>query len=107
MSDGTTGAPAEARPPLVERVAGFVAMLGGLLLLAIATLVVVSVVGRKFYDTPVNGDFELVQMGTAVAVFSFLSYCQARRGNIVVDTFMNWLPRRGIQIVDAVWDIVY
>ena len=42
---------------------------------------------------PINGDFELVQMATAIAVFSFLPYCQARRGNIVVDTFTSWLPR--------------
>ena len=31
-------------------------------------------------------------MATAIAVFSFLPYCQARRGNIVVDTFTTWLP---------------
>ena len=42
---------------------------------------------------PINGDFEMVQMATAIAVFSFLPYCQARRGNIVVDTFTSWLPR--------------
>jgi TRAP-type C4-dicarboxylate transport system permease small subunit len=86
---------------------GFIALLGGLLSLCVAALVVVSVIGRKFFNTPVNGDFELVQMGTAMSIFSFLPYCQARRGNIVVDTFMNWLPSRGIQIVDAVWDIAY
>ncbi len=34
----------------------------------------------------VPGDFELVQMATAVAAFCFLPYCQLRRGNIFVDT---------------------
>jgi TRAP-type C4-dicarboxylate transport system permease small subunit len=107
MSDAGTAARDDTRPPLVERLSGFIAMVGGLLSLGIAALVVVSVVGRKFYNSPVNGDFEMVQMGTAMTVFSFLAYCQARRGNIVVDTFMTWLPRRAIDIVDAVWDIAY
>jgi TRAP-type C4-dicarboxylate transport system permease small subunit len=48
-----------------------------------------------------------VQMATAVSVFSFLPYCQLRRGNIVVDTFLNWLPTRAIQYIDALWDFVY
>jgi TRAP-type C4-dicarboxylate transport system permease small subunit len=107
MSDATTAAQADARPPPVERFAGAIALLGGLLSLCVAALVVVSVVGRKFFNAPVNGDFELVQMGTALAIFSFLPYCQARRGNIVVDTFMTWMPRRGIQLIDAIWDIAY
>ena len=50
---------------------GLVALLGGLLSLGIAGLVVVSVIGRRFFNAPVNGDFELVQMATAIAVFSF------------------------------------
>jgi TRAP-type C4-dicarboxylate transport system permease small subunit len=95
------------QPPASERLSAAIALLGGLLLLCTATLVVVSVLGRKFFDAPVNGDFELVQMATAVAVFSFLPYCQARRGNIVVDTFTSWLPVRGNALIDAFWDLVY
>ena len=30
---------------------------------------------------PLPGDFEFVQMATAVSVFSFLPYCQLRRSN--------------------------
>ena len=46
-------------------------------------------------------------MATAVAVFSFLPYCQVRRGNIVVDTFTSWLPARANAVIDAFWDLVY
>ena len=63
--------------------------------------------GRKFFNSPINGDFEMVQMATAIAVFSFLPYCQARRGNIVVDTFTSWLPARANAFIDAFWDLVY
>ena len=82
-------------------------MLGGLLLLAMAGLVVVSVIGRRFFNSPVNGDFELVSMGAAIAVFTFLPYTQARRGNILVDTFTTWLPARTNHLIDAFWDLVY
>jgi TRAP-type C4-dicarboxylate transport system permease small subunit len=106
-----TGDPARpqlaARPPFIERLAGAIAVLGGLLLLAMAGLVVVSVVGRRFFNSPVNGDFELVSMGAAIAVFTFLPYTQARRGNILVDTFTNRLPARTNQLIDAFWDLVY
>ena len=108
MSDAA-GAPApqDLRTPLIERAAGAIAVIGGTLSLAVALLVVVSVIGRRFFDAPISGDFELVQMATAVAVFSFLPYCQARRGNIVVDTFTTRLPARVNAVIDAFWDLVY
>jgi hypothetical protein len=117
MSDANVTARRELRPPLIERLTGTVALLGGLLLFGVATLVVVSVLGRWLSGTvlaasfpwlgPVNGDFEMVQMASAIAVFSFLPYCQARRGNIVVDTFTSRLPARANACIDAFWDVVY
>lgn len=101
------GAAAEPPTTLIERLSGAIAVTGGALSLAVALLVVVSVVGRRFFNAPIPGDFELVQMATAVAVFSFLPYCQARRGNIVVDTFTTRLPPRVNAIIDAFWDLVY
>jgi TRAP-type C4-dicarboxylate transport system permease small subunit len=97
----------EAHASLVERLSGTIAVLGGLLLLVMAGLVVVSVIGRRFFNSPVNGDFELVSMGAAIAVFTFLPYTQARRGNILVDTFTGWLPARTNRLIDAFWDLVY
>jgi hypothetical protein len=117
MSDANVTAGDEPRPPAIERLTGAIALLGGVLALGVALLVVVSVVGRWLSGTPlaktlrwlgpVDGDFEMVQMATAVAIFAFLPYCQARRGNIVVDTFTAWLPARVDAYIDAFWDIVY
>jgi TRAP-type C4-dicarboxylate transport system permease small subunit len=107
MSDAGTPAQREPRAGLIERLSGAVAVTGGALSMAVALLVVVSVVGRRFFNAPIPGDFELVQMATAIAVFSFLPYCQARRGNIVVDTFTTRLPPRVNAVIDAFWDLVY
>lgn len=93
--------------PLVDRVIGWVAIGGGLLSLAVALLVTLSVLGRWLFDKPVEGDFEFVKMATAIAIFSFLPYTQVQRGNIMVDTFTTRLPARGRAAIDALWDLTY
>jgi TRAP-type C4-dicarboxylate transport system permease small subunit len=73
------------------------ALAGGLLLLAAAALTVASVAGRAlvpFGLAPVKGDFELVSMACALAVFSFLPWCQLRRGHVTVDIVANLMPPR-------------
>jgi TRAP-type C4-dicarboxylate transport system permease small subunit len=103
---------APIRQPMVDetrvgRFAAAIAVLGGFVALGLALIVVTSVLGRWLFDAPLTGDWEFVKMGTAVAVFSFLPYCQARRGNIFVDTFTSWLPARVTAAIDALWDLVY
>jgi TRAP-type C4-dicarboxylate transport system permease small subunit len=85
------------------------AVVGGLLLIALAGMVTTSVTIRSDLvgGRGVPGDFELVQMGTALAAFSFLALCQARRGNIMVDSFTGFLPRAVTRRLDAFWDVVY
>jgi TRAP-type C4-dicarboxylate transport system permease small subunit len=83
------------------------AIAGGLLMLAVAATVTVNVLLRWLFNSAVSGDIELVQIGTAVAIFAFLPLCQSRRGNIVVDTFTTGLPVRVCNALDALWDLVY
>lgn len=61
-------------------------MLGGVLLLAIVVLNVASVLGT-LVGLPVPGDFEMTEMGVAVAAFAFLPYCQLARSNVTADIF--------------------
>jgi len=99
--------PAMPERAWIEQMTGTIALLGGMLSLAVALLVCASVAGRWLFAQPIDGDFEFVKMATAIAVFAFLPYTQARRGNVKVDTFTDWLapPRR--RFLDAFWDIVY
>ena len=60
---------------------------GGAVLVLMTCMSVVSILGRALLGTPVPGDFELVQVGSAAAIAAFLPYCQLRRGNIIVDFF--------------------
>lgn len=83
------------------------AILGGIVMTAVAAMITASVLMRWLMDSSVPGDIELVQIGTAVAIFAFLPLCQSRRGNIMVDTFTSRLPASIRNALDAAWDIAY
>ena len=80
---------------LVYGISRAMAWFGGLVLTLIALLSVASIAGRSlsgFGLGPVPGDFELVEAGTALAVFCFLPWAHLRRGHATVDLFWNAFP---------------
>lgn len=73
----------------------FMAWFGGFVLSALAILSVVSIAGRALSFAglgPVPGDFELVEAGTALAVFCFLPWCHLRRRHADVNLFWHLFP---------------
>lgn len=89
------------------RLAEWIALAGGVIACAVSALVTASVLGRWSGLYAVPGDFDLVQIGTAISIFSFLSLTQSRRGNIMVDTFTSRLPPAVNRGIDACWDFTY
>jgi TRAP-type C4-dicarboxylate transport system permease small subunit len=83
------------------------ALAGGVLMLVVASLVTLSVLMRWLLGDGISGDFELVQIATALGAFAFLPLCQARRGNVIVDTFTAPLSERARRRLDALWDLTY
>lgn len=69
------------------------ALLGGLVLLAVIMMNVVSVIGAVFWK-PFPGDFELTEIGVAIAAFAFLPYCQLTDSNVTADIFTARAPKR-------------
>jgi TRAP-type C4-dicarboxylate transport system permease small subunit len=106
MAD-TPAPPPSPQDSGAARIARVLALAGGVLVVVLAALVTASVVMRWAGGEGVNGDFELVQTGLALAVFAFLPLCQAHRGNVMVDTFTTRLPARVQGGIDALWDLVY
>lgn len=76
------------------------AVLGGVIFLLESLMTVVSVVGRALFNKPVAGDYEIVQMATAMGVALCLPYCQLKRGHVFVDFFTLWAPARLKQALD-------
>ncbi|WP_235679320.1 TRAP transporter small permease [Aquibium microcysteis] len=56
--------------------------------------------GATFKVGAVPGDFELVEAGTAFAVFAFLPWCQLNRGHATVDLFTSYLPASANRWID-------
>jgi TRAP-type C4-dicarboxylate transport system permease small subunit len=83
------------------------ATIGGVVLVAIACVTVVSVIGRAFFSHPILGDVELVQLGCAVVVASFLPYTQFRRANIIVDFFTTGTSEKTQRKLDAFGTFLY
>ena len=116
----------------IRLLAKWTAILGGIVLVVITTISVASISGRALYTManlgpgegswvwlnsllrpigtfatslgagPVPGDYELVEAGTAFAVFAFLPWCHFNRGHAAVEIlaglFPGWL-NRGIDVV--------
>lgn len=82
---------------------------GGILLAAMAVMTVVSIIGRMFTGYglgPVRGDYELVANGCALAVFSFLPFCQLKRGHVTVDILTTQFSQRTQAIIGFVGDVL-
>lgn len=63
------------------------ALLGGTVVVAMTVMTLVSIAGRALLSAPLQGDYELIQLGTAVAVAAFLPLTQLRGGHVIVDFF--------------------
>ena len=103
------GAPAVFEPvrrPL-EGLAKFLAIVGGFFLLLVTATTVTSVIGRVVFASPILGDAEIVEIGSALAIFSFLPYCQLRGGNIIVDVFTTRASGRTRALLDAMNGVVF
>lgn len=87
---------------LLDRMCKLFAILGGLVLIAMALMSLRSIVGRTFFDSPLLGDYELVQMLSGMAVAMTLPYAQWIGGHVIVDFFTAKAPVQTNALLDLV-----
>ena len=93
----------------VELLAKSVALLGGLFLVALVGLTILSIVGRQLLFVglgPIPGDFELVEIGCAFAIFCFLPWCQYMGGHATVDIFLAGFKSSVNRLLELLWNTV-
>ncbi len=106
------------------------AVIGGVVLTSLALAMVMSIIGgsiskfaysefAKNYTSglatfiqntgirTIPGMYEVMKIGIAFVVFSFLPITSLERGHAVVDVFTNFLPERSNQILIAFWEIIF
>ncbi len=114
---------------LATRLARFMALLGGAVLLALIAITCVSVLGRGLNTFghsalltdlapglaeallasgvgAVTGDFEIVEAGIAFAIFAFLPICQLKSGHAKVDIFTDQLPAGLNRVLVVLWEVI-
>jgi len=94
---------------IVESGCRWMAYGGGLLLTWMAVMTVGSILGRLGTGVglgPVPGDYELVANGCALAVFSFLPFCQLKRGHVTVDILTVQFPPRTQAVFGLIGDVL-
>lgn len=85
------------------------AVLGGLALVAIMLITILSISGRALLWAglgPIPGDFELVEAGTAFAVFAFLPWCHLRREHATVEILTQYFGVVANRVIDVVVDLL-
>lgn len=82
------------------------AVAAGLTLLAMAFMSLWSIVGRSLFDKALLGDFELVQILSAVAVGMCLPYAHWIGGHVIVDFFTAKARPRTNALLDLVANLV-
>ena len=86
----------------IERISLWFASVGGVTLMLLAVMTVVSVVGRAVFGQPVPGDIEITQYVIAVAISAFFPYCLFSGGNLIVDFFTAKASEKTRRVLDAV-----
>lgn len=94
---------------LVYALARYVAIAGGVVLVVITALTIISIIGRaliRFGLAPINGIYELTEAAVFFAVFAFLPWCHLFRGHAIVGVLTDRLPVRFNVIIEAFWDLL-
>ncbi|MFB2532345.1 TRAP transporter small permease [Paracoccus sp. p4-l81] len=81
------------------------ALIGGAILIALIAMICISITTRALGFGPVTGDYELVELGTALAVFAFLPFCQITGAHARVDVLTHRLGPRGWALLDGLWAV--
>lgn len=90
---------------LARRVITAWALLGGVALAGVVLVNVISVAGAIAWQ-PFPGDFEMTEVGVAVAAFAFLPYCQLTGANVTADIFTAGASPRWIARFSALASVV-
>ena len=91
---------------IVRSLARLTALVGGLVLLALVAMTTLSILGRGIGLGEITGNYEILEAGIALAIFSFLPITQLYGAHATVDVFTSFLPKSANRWLVAFWEIV-
>ena len=88
---------------LVGQAGGALVLIGTGAMLLMMLHIVVDVTGRYFFNHPLPGTLESVTYYYMVMVTALpFAYVTRTQGQIVVEMFTNWLPKRWLELLEAI-----
>lgn len=93
-----------------DLIARTLALVGGVVLLALVVLNTVSIIGRAFVPLdigirPIRGIYDMTEIGMAVAIFAFMPWAQLKEAHARVDLFQPIIPSKLDQLLDLAFNI--
>ncbi len=92
-----------------EIVASAAAYAAGTVLILLMLLTTADVAGRYFFNSPINGVFDLTHFAVSMMTFLGLAYCGYRGGHVVIELLYDKLPpaarrvlNRGINLAGCI-----
>lgn len=86
----------------VFTIESFLALISGVVIVALVFLAVTNVLGRWFFNSPVSGYIDWVEQFMAIFAFLGIAYCQRIGGHIRMDIVIGKLKTRALWISEFV-----
>jgi TRAP-type C4-dicarboxylate transport system permease small subunit len=99
---GTGGGMLGSVDRLVHRLEKFTALLSGLGIFVLMLIGVAHVLGRKFFNLPIFGYIDIVEIMMAFMVFLAISYTERLGGHIRMELFVSFLRGRWLALFELV-----
>lgn len=90
--------------------ARIMALAGGTVLMVLVAITCASIAGRSLTFIGLNqitGDFEMLEMGMAFAIFAFMPWCIYARGHARVDLLAGVFPGLMNRLIDFLSDLLF
>lgn len=99
---GSGGGALGAADRVAHRIEKFSALVSGLGIFALMLVGVIHVLGRKFFDMPIFGYIDIVEIMMAFLVFLGLAYTERLGGHIRMELFVSFLKGRWLALFELV-----
>lgn len=81
------------------------AVVAGLALILLMLLTTADVVGRYFFNSPINGVFDLTHFAMSIMVYLGLGYCGWRGAHVVIELLYDRLPKAARRVLNRVTNL--
>ena len=90
----------------VNKIAGGISYISFAGVIVMMLLITVDVILRKFFRTPIEGSYEIVQYILMILVFASFAYTQAEKKQVRVTLFLGLMPWRLHVLLMGIWELI-